>query len=60
LPGANAQQAKVTESGKTVWEKGAFVSGAPGINRIAPNGVHLCGWIESGTYRFVVSPGTSE
>ncbi|MDR1881330.1 MAG: glycoside hydrolase family 78 protein [Prevotella sp.] len=54
LPVANAHQATVTESGKTVWEKGAFVSGSPGVDNLAEENAHLRVSLKSGNYRFVV------
>jgi alpha-L-rhamnosidase len=55
LPVADAWQVTVTESGKVVWEKGAFVSGDPGVQDIVADGASLCGRLESGDYRFMVS-----
>jgi alpha-L-rhamnosidase len=55
LPVADARQVTVTESGKTVWKKGAFVDGDPGVGNILSKDAYLCVSLESGDYRFVVS-----
>jgi hypothetical protein len=55
LPVASAERATVTEGGKAVWAKGAFVSGDFGVRSIAADGAYLKGELESGTYRFIVA-----
>jgi alpha-L-rhamnosidase len=55
LPVTGADQVTVTESGKVVWDKGAFVSGDFGVQNIVANGASLCALLESGDYKFVVT-----
>jgi alpha-L-rhamnosidase len=54
LPVADSGKVKVTESGKVVWENGAFVSGAPGMKKIDASKKSLCGSLESGNYKFII------
>ncbi len=51
----NGKNVKVSESGKMVWEDGAFVPGNPGITNAALNGDLLTFSTGSGTYKFKVS-----
>jgi alpha-L-rhamnosidase len=55
LPVSNARQVTVTESGKVVWEKGAFVSGVSGVSKLAEEGTNIRVSLKSGNYRFSVS-----
>jgi len=52
LPGSGTGPLTIKESGKTVWSKGACLSGVPGISGASANGDRVEFQVASGNYRF--------
>jgi alpha-L-rhamnosidase len=54
IPSKNLKNFSVTESGKTIWDKGAFVAGVDGIKSAQTNNSCLVVTVGSGTFNFKI------
>ncbi len=57
LPGSGTGSLTIKESGKTVWTKGAYIKGGPGISGASVNADRVEFQVASGSYRFRVMAG---